>query len=255
MLVMVVWLLPIRLARSVATCERLPTTPSRSEFFDASADDTVCRFVTRLSMSPERDARAVSTWSRLPMIEPTWVSRASTVLETAAPLLMSWLICAVSPSSAPDTFSTNWLASVGLIDESTGPSEFKNVSTLASVTSWLSGIVDPVARIGPALPGKSSISFWPMTFCQRIPTSVDLRSVTVLLMLMEMTACPCCTPMLVTCPTGTPAMFTLSPLASPVTSVSCALTVCRLLKSEMLPILHGQARQEHEADRARRSRT
>ena len=144
-LVIVVWLLPIRLARSVATWERLPTTPSRSEFFDASADDTVCRLVTRLSMSPEREASAVSTWSRLPMMEPTWVSRASTVWETAAPLLMSWLICAVSPSSAPDTFSTNWLASVGLIDESTGPSEFKKVSTLASVTSWLNGIVAPDA--------------------------------------------------------------------------------------------------------------
>ena len=100
-LVMVLWLLPIRPARSVATCERLPTTSSSSEFFDASAEDTVCRFVTRLSMSPERDANAVSTWSRLPMMEPTWVSSACTVVETAAPLLMSWLICAVSPSSAP----------------------------------------------------------------------------------------------------------------------------------------------------------
>ncbi len=252
---MVVWLLPIRLARSVATCDRLPTTSSSSVFFDANADDTVCRLVTRLSMSPEREANAVSTWSRLPMIEPTWVSRVCTVLETAAPLLMSWLICAVSPSSAPDTFSTNSLASVGLIDESTGPSEFKNVSTLASVTSWLNGIVAPDARMWPALPGKSSISFCPMTFCQRMPTSVDFRSVTVLLMLMEMTACPCCTPMLVTCPTGTPAMLTLSPPARPVTSVSSALIVCRLLKSEMLPILHGQADAGARGRPGRRSRT
>ena len=67
-------------------------------------------------------------------------------------------------------------------------------------------------------------------------------------MLMAMTAWPCCTPMLETWPTGTPAMLTVSPLASPVTSVSCALTVWRLLKSEMLPILHGQPDQQDEAD-------
>ncbi len=58
-----------------------------------------------------------------------------------------------------------------------------------------------------------------------------------LLMLNEMSACPCCTPMLETCPTGTPAMLTLSPLARPVTSVNCASMVWRLLNSEMLPIL------------------
>ena len=46
-LVMVLWLLPIRPARSVATCDRLPTTSSSSVFFDASADDTVWRLVTR----------------------------------------------------------------------------------------------------------------------------------------------------------------------------------------------------------------
>ena len=67
-------------------------------------------------------------------------------------------------------------------------------------------------------------------------------------MLMAMTAWPCCTPMLLTCPTGTPAMLTVSPPARPVTSVSSALTVWRLLKSEMLPILHGQADQQHDAD-------
>ena len=86
-------------------------------------------------------------------MEPTWVSRASTVLETVAPLLISWLIWAVSPSSAPETFSTNSLASDGLMEASTGPSEFKNVSMLASVTSWLSGMVAPGARTGPDLPG------------------------------------------------------------------------------------------------------
>ena len=69
------------------------------------------------------------------MIWPTWESRASTVADTVAPLLISWLISAVSPSSAPDTFSTNSLASVGLMEERTGPSEFKNASMLASVTS------------------------------------------------------------------------------------------------------------------------
>ena len=71
------------------------------------------------------------------------MSSACTVVDTAAPLLISWLIWAVSPSSAPDTFSTNALASVGLMEASTGPSEFKNVSMLASVTSWLSGMVAP----------------------------------------------------------------------------------------------------------------
>ena len=39
--------------------------------------DTVWRLVTRLSMSPEREAMAVNTWSRLPMIWPTWVSSAA----------------------------------------------------------------------------------------------------------------------------------------------------------------------------------
>ena len=86
------------------------------------------------------------------------------------------------------------------------------------------------------MPGYSSISFWPMTLCHRIPTSVERRRVTVLLMLMAMSACPCCTPMLETCPTGTPAMLTVSPLASPVTSLSCASMVWRLLKREMFPI-------------------
>ena len=61
-LVMVLWLLPIRPARSVATCDRLPTTSSSNEFFDARAEDTVWRFVTSESMSPEREASAVSTW-------------------------------------------------------------------------------------------------------------------------------------------------------------------------------------------------
>ncbi len=55
-------------------------------------------------------------------------------------------------------------------------------------------------------------------------------------MLMAITAWPCCTPMLLTCPTGTPAMLTVSPPARPVTSASSAFTVWRLLKSEMLPI-------------------
>ena len=41
------------------------------------------------------------------MIWPTWESSAPTVVETVAPLLISWLIWAVSPSSAPETFSTN----------------------------------------------------------------------------------------------------------------------------------------------------
>ncbi len=70
-LVMVSWLLPIRLAKSVATWDRLPTTLSSKVFFDARAEDTVCRLVTRPSMSPEREASAVRTWSRLPMMEPT----------------------------------------------------------------------------------------------------------------------------------------------------------------------------------------
>ncbi len=87
------------------------------------------------------------------MMEPTWLSSACTVVDTAAPLLISWLICAVSPSSAPDTFSTKALASSGLIEESTGPSEFKNLSMLASVTSWFIGMVAPSARIAPVLPG------------------------------------------------------------------------------------------------------
>ena len=76
------------------------------------------------------------------------------MVETVAPLLISWLIWAVSPSRAPETFSTNSLASVGLMDDRTGPSEFKKVSMLASVTSWLSGMVEPAARIGPRLPGE-----------------------------------------------------------------------------------------------------
>ena len=135
------------------------------------------------------------------------------MFDTAAPLLMSWSICAVSPSSAPDTFSTNSLASVGLMAESTGPSEFKNASMLPSVTSWLSGMVAPGGRTGPDGPGNSSISFWPMTLCQRMPTSVERRNVTELLTLMTISACPCWTPMLETCPTGTPAMLTSSPVA------------------------------------------
>ena len=55
-LVMVLWLFPMSPARSVATSERLPTTSSSKEFLDARADETVCRFVTSESMSPERDA-------------------------------------------------------------------------------------------------------------------------------------------------------------------------------------------------------
>src|ERR1700733_2668711 len=91
-LVMVLWLFPINPARSVATSERLPTTSSRSEFLDARADDTVWRFVTSESMSPDREASAVSTWLRFPMIWPTWESSAWTVEDTVAPLLISWLI-------------------------------------------------------------------------------------------------------------------------------------------------------------------
>ena len=79
---------------------------------------------------------------------------------------------------------------------------------LASDTSWLSGMVAPGASIGPDAAGKSSISFWPITLCQRMPTSVDRCSVTVLLMLMPTRAWPCCTAMLETWPTGTPAMLT-----------------------------------------------
>ncbi len=75
-LVMVLWLFPISPAKSVATCERLPTTSSSNEFFDAREDETVWRFVTSESMSPEREASAVSTWFRLPMICPTWESSA-----------------------------------------------------------------------------------------------------------------------------------------------------------------------------------
>ena len=56
-------------------------------------------------------------------------------------------------------------------------------------------------------------------------------------MLMAISACPCWTPMLETCPTGTPAMLTSSPVARPVTSLSWASRVWRLLNSEMLPIL------------------
>ena len=153
-----------------------------------------------------------------------------------APLLISWLICAVSPSRAPDTFSTNALASLGLMEERTGPREFKKASMLASVTSWSSGMVAPGGRIGPLFPGYSSISFCPITLCHRIPTSVVRRNVTVLLTLMEIRACPCCTAMPETCPTGTPAMLTVSPLARPVTSLSCASMVWRLLNSEMFPI-------------------
>ena len=97
-------------------------------------------------------------------------------------------------------------------------------------------MVDPGGKIGPSRPGNSSISFCPITLCHRMPTSVERCRVTVLLMLREMSACPCCTPMLETCPTGTPAMLTLSPLARPVTSLNCASMVCRLLNSEMFPI-------------------
>ena len=111
------------------------------------------------------------------------------------------------------------------------------MSTLASVTSCESGMVDPGDKIGPLFPGKSSISFCPITLCHRMPTSVDRCRVTVLLTLNAMRACPCCTPMFVTCPTGTPAMLTLSPVARPVTSLSCASMVWRLLNSEMFPIL------------------
>ena len=98
-------------------------------------------------------------------------------------------------------------------------------------------MVDPGDMIAPPFPGKSSISFCPITLCHRIPTSVDRRRVTVLLMLNAMRAWPCCTPMLETCPTGTPAILTLSPVARPVTSLNCASMVWRLLKSEMFPIL------------------
>ena len=125
---------------------------------------------------------------------------------------------------------------------------------LASVTSWLSGIVDPGARIRPPWPGYSSISFCPMTLCQRMPTSVERCSVTVLLRLMPMRACPCCTVMLETWPTGTPAMLTASPLANPVTSLSWASTVCRLAKSEMLPIFTAsptRSTMQHQGEHAR----
>jgi hypothetical protein len=90
-----------------------------------------------------------------------------------------------------------------------------------------------------------------MTLCQRIPTSVDWRRVTVLLTLMEITAYPCCTPMLLTCPTWTPAMLTVSPLASPVTSLSCASTVWRLSKREMLPIFTASPTNKTRHTRAK----
>ena len=102
-LVMVLWLLPIRLARSVATCDRLPTTESSSVFFDGQGGDTVWRLVTRLSMSPEREASAVSTWSRLPMTCPTWVSSdLDGFRRRRRQLLISWSIWAVSPSGHRD---------------------------------------------------------------------------------------------------------------------------------------------------------
>ena len=87
------------------------------------------------------------------MMEPTWVSSACTVVETAAPLLISWLICAVSPSSAPDTFSTNALASVGLIED-----EHRAERVQERVDAGVGHVVvqrdgGAVARIGPVLPG------------------------------------------------------------------------------------------------------
>ncbi len=115
---------------------------------------------------------AVRTWSRLSMTTPTWLSRSPTVLATVAPLLISWLISAVSPSKAPDTFSTNALASFGLMAERKGPKELRNAFTLASETSWVSGMVAPGFRVGPSRPGKRYTSFWPITLCQRRPTSV-----------------------------------------------------------------------------------
>src|SRR5580693_3557246 len=51
-LVMVVWFEPIRLARSLATPERLPTTSSSNVFFDANVEDSVCRLSTSVPRSP-----------------------------------------------------------------------------------------------------------------------------------------------------------------------------------------------------------
>ena len=138
------------------------------------------------------------------------------------------------------------------MEESTGPSEFKNVSMLASVTSWLSGMVAPGRQDRPAATREQLDLLLPDHV---VPPHARRRwteaGCTVLLMLMEMRACPCCTPMLETCPTGTPAMLTVSPLARPVTSVSCASMVWRLLNSEMLPILTASPASRTRQTRAK----
>ena len=68
---------------------------------------------------------------------------------------------------------------------------------LASVTSWLSGMVAPGARSGPRLARVELDLLLPDDVVPAHPHVGRLSAgVTVLLMLMEMTACPCCTPML-----------------------------------------------------------
>ena len=138
------------------------------------------------SMSPEREARAVSTWLRLPMIWPTWESSAPTVVGHGGAAVDQLVDLGRVALEGPRTFSTNSLACLGLMDERTGPSEFKKASMLASVTSWLSGMVAPGGRIGPPLPGIELDLLLPDHVVPPHPRRRWLRrSVTVLSTLMD----------------------------------------------------------------------